>query len=160
MDAVVRLNRTRLGQYLNTLIRKLENPEPLFEEMGAAMSASTKLRISGGFDVSGVPFVPSHRALAQSGETLKDTGRMQNAITYLATKKGVEWGVPVEFPYAAILNFGGTITAKTSRGLRFKIGSRWVTKQSVRIPKRQFIGISLADKQELLDIVYSFLSTE
>jgi phage gpG-like protein len=157
MDAVISLNRLKIGRYLESLIQRLENPEPLYREIGAAMSANTKLRISTGTDVDGTPFVPSYRALEQNGETLKDTGRMQSAITYLATKKGVTWGVPTGFPHAAILNFGGTITAKTSRGLRFKVGSRWVTKNSVTIPKRQFVGFSLADKQEVLDIVYGFL---
>jgi phage gpG-like protein len=42
-------------------------------------------------------------------------------------------------PYAAIHQFGGTITGKP--WLRFKIGDRWVTVHQVTIPARPFFPV-------------------
>jgi phage gpG-like protein len=157
MDLVVSLANTKFGRYLNKLLATMENPEPLWEAVGAAMSANTKMRINDGKDIHGTAFIPSYRVLENGGQTLRDKGHLQTSITYLATKKGCQWGVPSEFPYATILNFGGIIRAKNGPFLRFKVGSRWVSKKQVTIPRRQFMGFSKADKQEVLDMVYDYL---
>lgn len=121
------------------------------------MSENTKMRITDQVDVDGRSFVSSYRAERDSGQTLLDRGLLRNSITYFADKSGVEWGVPSEFPYARILNEGGTITPKSRPCLRFKIGKQWVSKKSVTIPKRQFLGISKSDEAEVLNIIGSFL---
>lgn len=147
--------QARLRQVLGVL----EDPTPLWEAIGFAMSENTKLRISDQVDVNGASFIPSYRAQAQGGQTLLDRGLLRNSITFFADKNGVEWGVPSEFPYAWILNEGGTITPKTKPFLRFKIGNRWAKRLKVVIPKRQFIGLSTSDKAEVLDIIGSFLGS-
>lgn len=143
---------------LKQVLRVLEDPQPLWEAIGFAMSENTKLRITEQTDVRGARFIPSVRATAQGGQTLLDRGLLRNSITYFARKNGVEWGVPSEFPYAWILNEGGTIVPKTKPFLRFKVGGKWVSKRKVKIPKRQFLGLSPSDKTEILDIINSFLA--
>lgn len=146
-----------LNARLRKVLNLLENPTPMWEAVGFAMSENTKLRFTDQVDVNGATFIPSFRALAQGGQTLLDRGLLRNSITYFAKKNGVEWGVPSEFPYAWILNEGGTITPKVKPFLRFKIGGRWVRKRKVKIPKRQFLGFSTADKTEIMEILGTFL---
>ena len=144
---------SRLGKLLGTL----ENPTELWDAIGFAMSENTKMRITDQVDVDGRAFVPSYRAERESGQTLLDRGLLRNSITYFSDKRGVEWGVPAEFPYAWILNDGGVIRPKSKSFLRFKIGNQWVSKKSVTIPKRQFVGMTKGDEAEVLDIVGEFL---
>lgn len=147
-----------LQHRLKSVIGLLEDPTPLWEAIGFAMSENTKLRITDQVDVNGSSFIPSIRAQLQGGQTLLDRGLMRNAITYFANKNGVEWGVPSEFPYAWILNEGGTITPKSKPFLKFKLGGKWVQRRKVTIPKRQFLGLSASDRTEVLDIIGSFLT--
>jgi phage gpG-like protein len=44
--------------------------------------------------------------------------------------------------YAGVQQAGGVIRAKTSRGLRFRVGANggWITKQEVTIPARPYLG--------------------
>jgi phage gpG-like protein len=142
---------------LQKILAVLENPTDLWEAIGFAMKENTRLRITEQVDVDGQAFVPSYRAQEQGGQTLLDRGLLRNSITYFANKNGVEWGVPSEFPYAWILNEGGTIVPKTKPFLRFKIGGKFVSRRKVTIPKRQFLGFSTSDKQEVLDIIESFI---
>ena len=146
-----------LNARLKKVLGLLEDPTPMWEAVGFAMSENTKLRITDQVDVNGASFIPSIRARIQGGQTLLDRGLLRNSITYFAKKNGVEWGVPSEFPYAWILNEGGTITPKVKPFLRFKVGGRWVRRKKVKIPKRQFLGLSISDKTEILDILGSFL---
>lgn len=146
-----------LLEVLTSMIGVLEDPEPMWRAIGFAMKENTRQRIADGVDANGKAFVPSYRALAEGGQTLRDTGRLMNSITFFATKNDVTWGVPAEFPYARILNEGGVIKAKSKPYLRFKVGNRWVSKTSVRMPERRFLEFSNTDKLDVLDIVASFL---
>ena len=147
-----------LQHRLKMVVGLLDDPTPLWEAIGFSMSENTRLRITNQVDVSGSSFIPSIRAQLQGGQTLLDRGLLRNSITYFANKNGVEWGVPSEIPYAWILNEGGTITPKSKAFLKFKLGGRWAQKRKVTIPKRQFLGVSISDKTEILDIISSFLT--
>ena len=144
---------TRITDVLNIL----ENPEEMWNAIGYSMKENTRLRISDQVDVNGMRLVQSWRVLEEGGYTLRDTGRLMNSITYFADKNGVEWGIPAEFPYARILNEGGVINAKNKPFLRFKVGGRWISKRSVRIPARKIVGISASDRAEILDIIAHYL---
>ena len=91
-------------------------------------------------DPYGRKWPKSHRAKQQSGQTLTDTARLRRSFS----KQGVKatrgsFTVGTSVHYADTHQEGRTIKAKTSKGLRFKAGKRWVTKQQVTIPKRQMI---------------------
>ena len=96
----------------------------------------------------------------EGGKTLVDSARLMQSITSNASDTGVEVGTNVL--YAAIHQFGGTIRAKTSRGLRFKIGkgrdASWATRQSVTIPARPFLGIDAEDEAEIIQIATDWLT--
>lgn len=146
-----------LTKRLNALLNALENPKGLWERIGFAMAESTRMRLSVGEDVDGSPFIPSIRALEEGGQTLRDTGRLFNSISYKATARGAQWGVSDAIPYAWVLNEGATITAKNGPYLHFKVGGRLVKKNSVTIPRRQFLGFGKSDQDEVTDIISSFL---
>lgn len=106
----------------------------------------------------------SYRARLQDGQTLRDTGRLQNSVSGRSdggyaheTATGFEIGSNLK--YARIHNRGGVIKAKNAPYLQFKVGqvaSRlvgkrgqrlkratkvqgWVRVKQVTIPKRQFL---------------------
>jgi phage gpG-like protein len=83
----------------------------------------------------GVMWKKSHRA----GKTLSDSGRLNSSFSINATVSQVEIGTNLE--YAPIHHFGGIITAKTDKGLRFKVNGRFTKKQSVTIPARPYLPI-------------------
>jgi len=85
------------------------------------------------------PFGEAWKPSNNGGKTLNDTGRLKNSFTISATPNSVTVGTNVE--YAAIHQFGGVINAKSSKGLRFKAGDKWVKKQSVTMPARPFFPI-------------------
>ena len=126
---------------------------PLLEEIGETAKTQTMRRFEKGVGPDGQRWPISLRAKEEGGQTLVDTGRLRDSITYAVfmDKGGVEVGTNTV--YAAIHQEGGTITAKSSRGLRFQVGGRWVNKQSVTITARPFIGLSPEDEDDLIAVV-------
>ena len=89
-----------------------------------------------------------------------DTAQLRNSIKSYSDEKGFAVGTNVK--HGATHQFGEkgrTIRAKTSRGLRFQVGGRWVTKKQVKvkIPARPFLGLSEADMQEIKATVEEFI---
>jgi phage gpG-like protein len=87
-------------------------------------------------------WTPSARARKTGGRTLLDRGTLRNSITATATDSTAQAGTALK--YAGIHQFGGTIRAKTSKGLRFKGAGKWANKREVTIPGRPFMPISSA----------------
>jgi len=85
------------------------------------------------------PFGEAWKPSNNGGKTLNDTGHLGRSFTINATPNSVTVGTNVA--YAAIHQFGGIIAAKSSKGLRFKAGGKWVKKQSVTMPARPFFPI-------------------
>jgi len=129
----------------------LAHPRPLFDEIGASLVVSTQMRFERGVGPDGNPWPPSLRAIVEGGKTLVDFARLMRSISHEATDSGVAVGTNVL--YAAIHQLGGTITAKTEKGLVFKgVGDQWVRKQQVTIPARPFLGIDDEDETEIAAI--------
>jgi phage gpG-like protein len=89
---------------------------------------------------------------------LRDEGHLYASITHRASPTSVEVGSNAI--YAAIHQFGGTIKAKDAKALRFRIGDVWVTKESVTIPARPFLGIDDDDRQMIVETVADALGVE
>jgi phage gpG-like protein len=91
------------------------------------------------FESSSDPYGrPWEKLKARTGQPLLDTGRLRNSLRALGVQsKGFR--VVTRVKYAALHNYGGTVTAKKAPYLRFKVAGRWVSKKSVTIPRRQFI---------------------
>lgn len=141
-------------EMLRIIPDRLANPLPMWQGIGRYLEAQAQERFLTEREPSGNPWPKSLRAMATGGRTLTDSARLMQSITSNATATSVEVGTNVL--YAAIQQFGGKITAKTSKGLRWSYGGgrgrnrkQWATKQSVTLPARPFIGLETEDPQEI-----------
>ena len=130
-----------------------ENFGGLLDEIGETVKTQTMRRFENETAPDGSRWPQSLRAKLEGGQTLTDTGRLRDSITYaVAMDKGsVEVGTNVV--YAAIHQEGGVITAKTSKGLRFRVGGSWSTKRQVEIPARPYIGLNAQDEADLDEVI-------
>ena len=78
-----------------------------------------------------------------------------SSIAHRATPDQVEVGSNVH--YAGVHQFGATIHAKNVKNLRFRVAGRWVSKPSVSIPPRPYLGIDNEDIAEIDAIVQANL---
>lgn len=142
---------------LAAAIEKTEDKRGLFDAIGASLVVSTQHRFETEEDPEGNPWPASLRALIKGGRTLTDTARLVQSITHEATEGSVAVGTNVI--YAAIHQVGGTIRAKTAKGLRFRGPGNggWVTKQSVEMPKRAFLGLDQDDEAEIAALCADWL---
>lgn len=109
---------------------------------------------------SGKKWKTSIRAAATGSKTLIDTAQLRNSIKSYSDETGFAVGTNVK--HGATHQFGEpgrTIRAKTTRGLRFQVGGRWVTKKQVKvkIPARPFLGLSDGDMREIKATVEEFI---
>lgn len=140
---------------LGAAVARLEKPMPLFDEIGRMLTVSTQNRFETGVDPDGNPWPQSLRASLTGGKTMVDTTQLVGSITHIADDAGVAVGTNVI--YAGPHQVGGTIHAKTSKGLRFQIQGSWITKQSVTMPRRAFLGLDEADEKEIIHLAGEFL---
>lgn len=98
----------------------------------------------------------SLRARMTGNKTLSQTSQLKNSLSTYASEEGFALGTNTK--YARIHQYGGTIDAKSSKGLIFKINGRFIRKQSVTIPKREFLGLSEEDKREIAQTIQDFVS--
>lgn len=132
------------------------NPTPLLQDLAFLGENSTRERFSSQTGPDGQRWKPSLRAQLTGGKTLTQDGHLAGSISSYVNDKSAVWGV--NRIYAAIHQFGGTIKAKGTGGLRFQIGGRWSNKRQVTIPGRPFLGLSDADRQDMLDLVSDHLN--
>lgn len=138
-------------------VEATDKPKALFDEIGQALTLSTQHRFETQTDPDGNPWPVSIRALLDGGRTLTDTGRLRGSITWQASGRDVAVGTDVI--YSAIHQLGGTITAKTSAGLTFRVGGRWITKSSVTLPARPFLGLDADGEAEIEAIAADWLGS-
>ncbi len=124
--------------------------------MAEAVRTSTLDRFREEKGPDGQRWKRSIRASAEGGKTLTNTAAMKNSIHSQSDPSGFTVGTNTI--YAATHQLGDpgrriTIRAKTSRGLIFRIGGRWIRKRQVtvriKIPARPFLGLSEEDLQEI-----------
>jgi phage virion morphogenesis protein len=159
----VRLDLTGADEalaFLGEAAAKAGRPRDLYDQVGAALVASTQARFEREQDPDGNPWPASLRATLEGGRTLTDTARLVSSLTHEASDAGVAVGTNVI--YAAIHQLGGTIRAKTSKGLRFRSPGNggWVTRHEVEMPRRAFLGVDEEDEQEIEFIAAAFLGAE
>jgi len=83
-------------------------------------------------------------AVASGHKTLIQTATLRNSFHASSGRDFAAVGT--DCLYAPVHQFGATIAAKTSRGLRFQIAGRWITKRLVKIPARPMLPIDAAGK--------------
>jgi phage virion morphogenesis protein len=128
---------------------------PAMREIGAALESSTQRRFETETDPDGMRWVQSLRAREEGGQTLTDSARLRNSITWEASRDAVQVGTNVI--YGAVHQFGAFIRAKGAGYLKFKIGDRWTSKKAVSIRPRPFLGISAGDRDEIVEILRGHL---
>lgn len=120
--------------------------------LGEGVRESTLERFKQSKGPDGKRWKTSIRAATTGGKTLIDSAQLRNSIKVSSDASGFAVGTNVK--HAATHQFGEpgrTIRAKKSKGLRFRVGGRWVTKKQVKvsIPARPFLGLSEDDMQEI-----------
>lgn len=100
----------------------------------------------------------SIRAKLQGGRTLRDKGILVNSISPFAKK--TQAGVQTSIQYARTHQFGKTIKARSGGLLKFKIGSMFVSKKEVTIPKREFFWASLKAINNMKKSMFEVLNTK
>ncbi|ANT39913.1 virion morphogenesis protein [Rhodovulum sp. P5] len=121
----------------------------LMDQVGAVLVAGAQERI-GQTNVTpgGVPWPQSLRAQLEGGLTLHDSGQLMRSITEQPGPQSVRVGSNII--YAGIHQTGGTIRAKTARGLRFTLANgETAVVGSVTIPARPYLGISDDERADI-----------
>jgi phage virion morphogenesis protein len=149
---------------LDAVAAKLVHREEFWRDIGEEVRSQTQLRFENSTGPEGQKWPESWRVKMGLGGgrlTLVDSGDMRKDLVLNVSEQGGEFGSPT--PYALIHQYGGTIHAKTSKGLYFGIKSkggnrdRLIRKQSVTIPARPFLGINEENGNRLLDIAERWL---
>lgn len=158
-----------------------DDRKAVLEAIGAYLVTSTQQRFEAETDPDGRPWKKLARRTAldrikrgRSGHSniLRDSGHLSNSISYRALSKRVAVGSSVE--YAAIHQFGGTIERPARRQPIYQrynaktdtLDQRFVRKgrsnfardvdvkaHKIKIPARPYLGISAADRAEILAII-------
>lgn len=162
----------RLDGDVRKLMKKLKHLENV-EFKGASLAlaetlrTSTRERFKEQKDPDGKPWTKSIRAIREGGTTLTESGGLKNSIK--STADGSGFAVGTNKIYARTHQFGEegrkiTIKAKTSKGLVFRIGDRWIRKKQVtvniNVPERPFLGISEDDMREIKGTLEDILSED
>ncbi|MFW2099057.1 phage virion morphogenesis protein [Acinetobacter johnsonii] len=155
-----------------------ERQSRLYERMGAALVENIRERWSRGEGLYG-KWPLSVRVMRQGGTTLRDTSRLMNSITNNNISNGFEVGTDVE--YGAIHHFGGEIKHEARQSAVYfrqnqktgVVGNRFVRQTrsnfaqdvtvgayTVKMPARAWLGLTVDDEQELLNIVEDVLLDE
>ena len=148
----------KITEWLNKVLKQAGDHSSLMHNIGSVLEHNTKQRISTGIGTDDKPWQKSWRAKLQGGTTLRDTSRLYNSIKYTVLDGGKRVVVSTNVFYAPVLHFGATIRAKTGKYLKFKTTmGGWAQIQSVIIPPRPFLGMSVDDSQEVLFEIEEYL---
>lgn len=103
-----------------------------------------------------VPWIPSKRAIRQSGQTLRDVGHLMDTITYDPAADHLKIGTNRK--YARIHQLGGAILPRNKKILRW-IGpnGKPVFARKVTIPARPFLVVQDEDVTEIKTIIKDYL---
>lgn len=134
------------------------NTRPIMAAIGTALVGSTQRRFSTQTDPDGNHWLAvnqDYAATKRNVRILTESGRLRSSINSRPSNDEVRIGTNVV--YAAIHQFGGTISAKGGGFLSFRIGGQFIKVRSVKIEARPYLGISADDREEVQDIVFGFV---
>lgn len=144
---------------LTRLSKGLEERLELHEALGLELREATDRRFRRGVDPDGRPWPKSLRAYMQGGQTLRDTGLLQSSVTFMADRRGLDFGViGSNLKYARIHQYGGVIRPKKGRALTFTLADgSYVQVKKVVIPARPYIGVSTEDEADLVALTIEYM---
>ncbi|TQI78708.1 phage virion morphogenesis protein [Serratia fonticola] len=151
-------SQSALDALLN-LEAKLDNPAPMFAEMGEELLDIHQARFDAQISPEGVPWTPLQPWYRDSKprnqeKILTLDGTLRNTLRYQVRATELLFGT--DRPYGAAHHFGAIIKPKTAQALN--VGGRLVKK--VELPARPWLGLSNADGVLLIDIARSYLQAQ
>ncbi|MEG2567565.1 MAG: phage virion morphogenesis protein [Acinetobacter sp.] len=157
-DTIQFHGQEKITEWLNKVLKQAGDHSKLMHNIGSVLEHNTKQRINTGIGTDDKPWQKSWRAKLQGGTTLRDTSRLYNSIKYTVLDGGKRVVVGTNVFYAPVMHYGATIRAKTGKYLKFKTTmGGWAQIQSVIIPSRPFLGMSVDDSQEVLFEIEEYL---
>ncbi len=142
-------------QAVKNLFARFVDKRPLMERFAAYLELSTVQRFTTNVDPEGRPWKPSLRAQLSGGHTLEQRGLLRDSIHGQAGDDYAEVGT--NDPRARIHQFGGVIVPVRAKRLRFQLANgATVFAQRVVMPMRAFLGLSTADRDELLNLAADY----
>jgi len=157
-DTIQFHGQEKITEWLNKVLKQAGDHSKLMHNIGSVLEHNTKQRINTGIGTDDKPWQKSWRAKLQGGTTLRDTSRLYNSIKYTVLDGGKRVVVGTNVFYAPVMHYGATIRAKTGKYLKFKTTmGGWAQIQSVIIPPRPFLGMSVDDSQEVLFEIEEYL---
>ncbi|MFP6840647.1 MAG: phage virion morphogenesis protein [Acinetobacter sp.] len=158
VDKIQFHGQEKITEWLNKVLKQAGDHSKLMHNIGSILEHNTKQRINTGIGTDDKPWQKSWRAKLQGGTTLRDTSRLYNSIKYTVLDGGKRVVVGTNVFYAPVMHYGATIRAKTGKYLKFKTTmGGWAQIQSVIIPPRPFLGMSVDDSQEVLFEIEEYL---
>jgi phage gpG-like protein len=155
----------------------LADPTPLLRILGAYGTDSTVRRFATQAGPDGTAWhalLPAYAdikaAMGGSPDILRFSGDLMNSQHYETGADLVRWGSGL--PYARAQQFGAVIVPKEARALSFVLGGRFargnsgamgmtqaylVHVQSVTLPARPYLGLSLDDRAEIVGLTKDYI---
>lgn len=143
-----------VSDMLDRLYAAAGNLATVMKNIGEYEAASTKRRFADEKDPAGVPWKdlnPLYKLTKKGAGKLRGESGNLSRILYQAAETSVEIGS--NEVYARIHQEGGKIVPKNAAALVFSMGGQTFRVKSVTIPRRQFLGFSEADIEEIRAII-------
>ena len=164
MTAVnIELDISELSRVIDKALATLNRPKLMFAEMGEDLLAIHFARFVAQKAPDGTPWAPLQDWYRDTKKKNADKiltldGHLSGTLRYQASDTGVVFGS--DRPYAAIHQFGGVIKPKGNYPLKLGAAKDSPRAQSVTIPARPWLGLSVDDEQRLIDIARKHLKNE
>lgn len=147
-----------IARALGRLRRVTADPTPTLRAIGAGLVETTQRRFESARDPEGrpwAPWSPAYAAVTTSRSILRSrrgNAGLMGSITFdVPDRRTVRVGS--NKIYAAVHQFGATITPKRGRFLTFRLGPRVVRARRVTIPARPYLGFGEADRAIVLAVI-------
>jgi phage virion morphogenesis protein len=156
----VTIDDRQLSQALRELARVGRDPSPALKALGPLLVASTRNRITAEQAPDGTAWPalnPAYAAGKRGPGMLRERAMRGGLFASLTSEvDGAKLRVGTNKVYAAVHQFGATITPRNAPALVFRLGKRLVRAKKVTIPARPFLGISEEDRETIADVFEAF----
>lgn len=157
----VRIDAGQAVAAFRRLSRMMDDTRPVMRAIGTGLVRGTHDRFQAGVDPGGAPWKslnPVYASGKRGAGILRESGMAGGLMGSIAMRAGRdEVEVGSNKIYAAVHQFGATITPKAGQFLIFRMGGRLAIARSVTIPARPYLGVSGDDMVMIGDVLDGFL---
>lgn len=162
ISITVTINAAQVRQAFNRLTLLMSDTTPVMRAIGTGLIAGTHDRFQMGVSPEGAPWkklTPQYAMTKRGAGILRESAMAGGLMGSIAMEAGRDQvAVGSNKIYAAVHQFGATITPKSGQYLVFWMGGRLIKARSVTIPERPYLGVSSDDQVMIGDVVTGFLS--